>query len=287
MAISRAKVEIWQRALDRIGHTKKIESENDTSAAAEVCRRHFDDIIGEIFEEVHWPFARVQAALSSIEEQAKTYAYSAAVSDTDFYIPYPFLSSTQVEVTKGGSELTAGTDYNVVRGDPTEGTLDKIVLTTALVAGESITITVTTSRVGWENFYALPSDCLTPIALLADGERYDLTHPSDRLEFAIVPRDGMQGLMLCTDLDSGETGDFLVLEYTANFTYVPAIPRLTVGAIVTRLEEELWRAIPKDVLKAREAHARFILDLDKARIAARRIGNPGPAPLTPSLAARR
>lgn len=63
---SETKVDIWNRALDRIGETETIEDEKEDRLAAAVCRRHYDDVLGEILEDYPWPFAKYQAQLAEL-----------------------------------------------------------------------------------------------------------------------------------------------------------------------------------------------------------------------------
>jgi hypothetical protein len=63
---SATKVDIWNRALDRIGETEAIEDEDDDRLAAAVCRRHYDDCLGEVLEDFPWPFAKKQGQLAAL-----------------------------------------------------------------------------------------------------------------------------------------------------------------------------------------------------------------------------
>jgi hypothetical protein len=60
---SSVKLDIWNRALDRIGETEPIEDEADDRVSAAVCGRHYDDCLGEVLEDFPWPFAKGQAQL--------------------------------------------------------------------------------------------------------------------------------------------------------------------------------------------------------------------------------
>src|SRR5690242_13741948 len=63
---SQTKVDIWNRALDRIGETEEIEDEDDSCLAAAKCQRHYDDCLGEVLESFPWPFAKGQAQLAEL-----------------------------------------------------------------------------------------------------------------------------------------------------------------------------------------------------------------------------
>lgn len=281
---SASKVQVWQRASNRIGQTAKIADENATTVVAEACRACYDDILGEIFEACRWRFARRQAPLSSVASQAKTYAYDASLTNTDWEIPFSFIETTQVTVEVDGSELDPDTDYSIQQADPATATLAKVILGAALTAGQTVTITVESAREGWEQIYALPSDCVEPIALVADGDRYELDPVDERLEFEVMADDAGTGQIIATNVEQGD--DFDVLIYTALIDYVPAWPSAFLNAVVTRLEEELWRAVPKDLVRADEARKRFVLALDQARVNDRRLGHSN-APETDTLRARK
>ena len=60
---SAVKVDVWNRALNRIGQTEWIEDEGADQLAAAVCRKHWDDCLGEALELRDWDFARKQCQL--------------------------------------------------------------------------------------------------------------------------------------------------------------------------------------------------------------------------------
>lgn len=60
---SSVKVDVWNRALSRIGHTDAIEDENDVTLQARECRKHWDDCVGEALELRDWDFAKMQSPL--------------------------------------------------------------------------------------------------------------------------------------------------------------------------------------------------------------------------------
>ena len=284
MTVTRSKVELWQRALDLVGNTDKIESEDDISSPAEICRRHYDDIVQGILERLHWRFAIRQAPVSSIASQATTYTYDAAVSDTTFAIPHAFTSTDDVAVTKDGVSLTSGTDYNVLLGDAAAGTEDRVVLVVALTVGQSITITVSLSVEGYDYVYSLPADCITPVALLAEDDIAYLIPKNERASFDVRPRPGGELQMLCTNylLDT----DFVTLEYVGAVADIQNWPRLFVDAVVAQLEGVLWRSLAKDYRMAADAERRAFLALDRARVHGLAVRVPDPNPRSPSIVAR-
>jgi hypothetical protein len=76
---SQVVVDVWNRALDRIGQSRPIASEDETTLAAAVCKRHYPDCLDEALELRDWPFARGQAALALLAEVSRVgwvYAYA-------------------------------------------------------------------------------------------------------------------------------------------------------------------------------------------------------------------
>jgi len=79
MGASQVAVDVWNRALDRIGQSKPIANEDDGSLAAAVCKRHYPDCLDEALELRDWPFARGQAALAQLDGVSRAgwvYAYA-------------------------------------------------------------------------------------------------------------------------------------------------------------------------------------------------------------------
>ena len=88
-------VDIWNMALDCIGENESIELETEERLSAEVCRRHYDNIVRRAFEAVPWPFAVKQATLSSPSGVTRTgweYIYTLP---TDCAIPLALLGEDQ------------------------------------------------------------------------------------------------------------------------------------------------------------------------------------------------
>lgn len=285
MAPSTTKILVWNRALDRVGESDGIESETENRPAANVCGRHWDDILREVFEARIWKWAKRLRALTQIDSQTRDAAGDGA--QRNFDIPFGYLSTLQLTVQKvavggGLTTLVAGTDYTITSG-AADGVTDYITLTGAApTVGQSIRITVTTARVGWEHVYALPADCVTPIGLVFEETRYELLPVDGRVEFALMPNDKGDGQILCCNL---EADDFDALEYVALIDTVPMWPRKFVDAVAWRLAVELALALRKDPKMADYCNTQFIRALDEADAQTDDIGD-SQEPVTPSMAAR-
>lgn len=60
---SLVKVQLWNRALSRIGQTEEVGDEGEETLAARECRKHYDDCVGEALELRSWDFAKAQCEL--------------------------------------------------------------------------------------------------------------------------------------------------------------------------------------------------------------------------------
>jgi hypothetical protein len=56
-------VEIWNRALTKIGETRRVITVTDTDVTATTCALHWSDIRDEVLSDFPWPFAAQQVAL--------------------------------------------------------------------------------------------------------------------------------------------------------------------------------------------------------------------------------
>lgn len=140
-------------------------------------------------------------------------------------------------------------------------------------------------REGWECVYALPTDCVTPLALLAEDERIGLFGKDAKHPFAVMDNDDGDGALLCTDLDNGDD-DFEVLEYVGLHEHVVSMPRTFVDALVWLLAAELADSLKKDSQDADRCLGRFEYALALATVAAFAGQQQDPEPSTPSIAAR-
>lgn len=289
MTISRSKVDIWNRALSKIGETALIESEDDRKAAAHVCRLHFDDIYKDLLSQGYWPFARREVALTEVSSQSSTVAYASLPSPYDTVrVPFPMLKSSQltvVHIDSGGTEttLTVGTDYEVTLADASVGQDTEITLTSALTSGESVRMTVTVSREGWDYVYNLPSDYVSPIGLIVDDVRYNWMPTGGQHPYAILPKDDGSGYLLFTDLDST---NLVAFDYQALVTNYGVVPRAFIEAVAWRLAEELALGVKKDPRLAEYCHGRFVNAKSDALAEAQNSGGTDFEPLYPTERAR-
>jgi len=257
-----SKVSVWNRALSRIHQTQQIQSVEENTPAAKACVLHYDDVLEEVLRAYPWRWAMREKILTSIGTQSYTYTYAALVNPYDtFPVTYPFVNTSQVVVTHidGAAVetvLTAVDDYTFNDTDPKTITLD-----TALIAGESVKVTVTTSREGWDYIYAMPDDCVRAVALLPDGGRYSQMSVESRLEFEIMVSDDGNSLVLVTN-ESSST--FAALSYVARIVNVGVMPRDFVDALIWRLASELAEGLAKDVKRAMHCRQMYELVLGAA-----------------------
>jgi hypothetical protein len=130
---SGTKVDIWNRALDRIGETETIEDESDDRLAAAVCGRHYDDCLVEVLEDFPWPFAKGQAELAELAGVTRAgWGHVYAVPE-DFVsarailyggariglIPADFVSTTTS--TSSRSTLNGRVSYEIQSNDAGDG----------------------------------------------------------------------------------------------------------------------------------------------------------------------
>jgi hypothetical protein len=286
MPRSSSKLDIWNRALFAIGETKFVMAEDEARPAAEACARAWDDVLEIVLGEFAWPWAMRERPLVAIDEQVSTQLYASGVNPwTTWTIPFPFADPSQVSVVHIGAtgtrtDLVADTGYTLP--DVGVGADATIVLTAALVAGESVEITVTTSRVGWEHVYPLPADCVTPVAILVSGTRFRQTPVESRVPFEVVADDVGEWFLVCCDLAES---DIAALQYVARQEQVALLPRPFVEALVWRLAEAIAVPLTKDEARAQRCHARYLEELDRAICRANNTGH-DTDPETPSLAAR-
>lgn len=246
-----SKIDIWNMALDYCGESQKVESAEDDSETAAACARHWDKVLRELLEARPWPWATRTRALVELDDIVTTVAYADAVSPFNtFSIPGAYLESDQVAVVKiaaGGARttLTTVTDYTLAT--------DTITLVVALVAGQSIEITVSYSRSGWQHLYSLPSDCVTPRVILSGDSRLGLVlTPDFRLglvasaslvPYAIMVNDGGDARILACDFAST---DMDALEYTALIDNPSVFSAHFIEALACRMAVALSLALRKD-----------------------------------------
>jgi hypothetical protein len=139
------------------------------------------------------------------------------------------------------------------------------------------------SRSGWDYVYDLPLICLRPLAVLVGGDRLAALSVASRTPFEIFPRGiGQVNVLACNVPPT----DSPILEYVARVTNVPAWPMDFVEGVAFLLAAKLALALPKDAaLAAAMAKAGYagLAQTYRRELAGQ---EPGPEPLTPSLAAR-
>jgi hypothetical protein len=208
VAHSNSVVEIWRRALLRVGSTTLIESITETTPEAYACSIVWDDVLKEALESRAWKWATKQATPAQLDD---------------------------------------------------------------------------VERIGWEYFYALPDDCVTPICIiLSDGSRNSLQPLAGRTPFTVMTNDDDDGLILCTDVDGD---DIDALEYVALIDDVRMMPRLFVDALVWGLTAELFYGLKKSIAEGDDALRKYELALMKAAAYDANIGHDARPP-TPGLTAR-
>lgn len=281
---SGTRLDIWNRALRRIG-SDILQEETEDRPEAEDLRLHFDDCLREALEARRWPWAKRQRSLVKADSQPYTWAGNGAT--VVFGVPFPYLESAQLEVAHvvGGvaTVLTAGSDYTVapVLAPPPYANVTLTAIVPAI--GESVRITVTASRVGWEHLFSLPGDLVTPCALLVEDQRLELTPTDERIEWDRLIDDSGTGYLLATNLDAGE---FEVLEYVAFITHVPAWPALFVNAMVYRCMAELMFGAKKKPAEGEAFMRAYEKAIGLAFGKAKNAREPGPPPVSPSMRAR-
>lgn len=139
-----------------------------------------------------------------------------------------------------------------------------------------------TSRNGWTHVYALPADCITPVALLWQGGRHALTPAPHRIPFTVTLNDNGDGQVLCTDLPSSA---FECLEYVAEADYPPMYPPAFTSALAWRLAAELAGGLKKDPRLMGDCLRMFDQGISVASAQAGNIGHDR-KPVSPTLAAR-
>lgn len=281
---SASKVQIWSKALYRIGNSRRIESESENNTEAKICRDIYSDLLTELIERHPWKWATRDRTISEISTQDTTTACDGA--QVDFEVPYGYVTPDQVSVylvSSGGSEtlLTAVDDYTITTPQPGINGLVTTVATYS--APNSIKTSVSNTRTGWDFLYILPADCVTPLAFLYEGQRYILTVPQGRIDFDIMANDAGDGLLLGCNLAATEFDSF---QYIAAIDNVTVFPAQFVDALTWRLAQDLASAIPKKTNLSEYCRSRFEESVSRAWANDRKIGFGGIEAQTPELTIR-
>lgn len=256
---SQAKIDIWNRGLSYIGHTERITSPSQQNVAARIARDHWDDKVRSALESRRWPWARKWASLSSVATQSTTSTGDGA--EDSFQIGFAYSSTSQVTVTVDGTEQTPGTDYNIVQPDG-EGFRPYVQFTSAPANGTAVKIAVTVEREGWEYVYSLPSDCITPLGLVRDGEVYEALPSQYKDFFDVVPNDDGSALLLVTNQKYGTDFDHLL--YIAEITDLSLWPGKFKEAMSWAMAEVFALSLKKDTQKADYCRSRYEKELNHA-----------------------
>lgn len=281
-----SSVGICNIALSHIGENVFLQDLSEPIVAAKVCDFHYADVLVECLEYAEWPWAILQRQLAEITTETRSYDYATAnaagVSLTNFSILASFLDNSQVVITHTDNAaaetlLVDATDYTIDEDHET------FTLTSALTSGESIDVVITHSRSGWDYLYALPADCVTPIAILHSGTRDNLIAHNSKNEFAIMLSDSKESYYVCTNVAAG---DFDYFEYVSNVTHVLAMSRKFVKAVAWRLAVELALAIKKDKSFSDYCRQRYAAAIDEASAYEMNKGQDSVEPTTPSITAR-
>jgi hypothetical protein len=242
------KLQIVNRAARHAGETRRIEDIGEASLVATTCADVYDDFVREALEAREWPWARVKAPLTEVGEQVKSYTGDGAT--TLFVVPYDIGDASQLTVTVNGAAVELGTGYTFT--PPDGGFAARVTFLAAPANGAAIKLVVTTTRVGWDYVFTLPTDCVRPLALLLEGERRELIPSKQRLPFEVVPNNARTGYLLCTESD-----EFEVLEYVAHITEATMYPPHFVEALALRLAAHLLDAVKKAPDEAVTMMARY------------------------------
>jgi hypothetical protein len=238
-----SELSIWNRAAIAAGETQPINSKQDPAQAAVLLSFLYDDAVRELLAFHPWTWAKAQAGLVQVADQSIDYIGDGGT--VEYLIPYDNSDASQIAVTINGVEKTVGTHWTYT--EPTDGFQGKVTFLVAPAAASAIKITVVTRRTGWDFIYAVPANCVKPLALLGEGQRQSMiVDPSERVPFEVMVNNGESGFLICTNDDSFET-----LEYTRLVRNAGLYPSHFVEALVRRLAAPLIEAIPKKPKEAR------------------------------------
>ncbi len=274
------KVGIWNQALSKIGHTSFIESETENTPARKVAEEFWDDCLKEVLESTRWPFALKQATLTDIKTQSVEYTGDA--SRTQFEFSFGYYAAGDVVVTIDGTVQTAATAYTLTAA--ADGVEAYVTMTSAPASGETLKITVTTENQGYLYTYTLPADYIAAVALVPLDVARSAIQQVNMVTYQVMSNPQGNGHLLFTNALASE----FKLEYVHNYTHVRSMPGTFKSALAWRMAIELALALAKKPNLARMASQEYEVALSKAQAYAlgRSGAQPGPGPMTPSLAAR-
>lgn len=277
------KLQIFNRAARAIGETVRIQSENETTLVASVIADVYDDFVRDLLSLREWPWSIAQTPLTEVS--AQSIAYVGDDTTAIFIVPYDLgVDASQLTVVVNGVTKTLGVDY--AYEPPDAGVGAKVVFAVPPAMGAAVTLTVNTSRVGWEHVFALPDDCVRPLALLGGStsawrERRGIVPAEQRVPFAVVPNNGRTGFLICSD-----EPDANVLEYVALTQNTSVYPPHFVEALVCRIASHLADAVKKEPREAQMWLQRMDLAIADAIAAANNGSGQPDVYETPGLTAR-
>lgn len=271
------KLQIWNRAARAAGDTQRIESVADTRPTAAACADAYDDYVREVLAAREWPWAIAQAPLTEIGEQSVSYTGNDA--QVAFTVSYDIGDASQIKVTVNSVELVLGTHYAFT--PPTDDFSATVTFLVAPANGSAITLTVMTTRVGWDFVFSYPSNCVRPLALLHEGERRSRLPQAQRVPFVVVPNNSLTGYVVCADAD-----DFEVLEYVALITEESMYPPHFAEALVRRIAAHLLDAVKKAPREAAVMMESYYQQVGIAHAVANNSGGQPEQVESPALVAR-
>lgn len=265
--MAESKIDTWNQALSRIGETKFLLSENDTSIPAKVCRLYWDRTLKEVFEKHRWQFASTEASLSRIDEQTVTYDANSTPdtdnSETKFPITFAFVTADLlVELAGVTQTIGSSNDYTVTDNQEDAGS-SFVQMVVAPGVGVILKLTMSFERQGWDYLYSLPSDLVRVTAVIFNGIRHDAVAEANRSQFAVLPRPDKKSMMLASN--QGTAG--VMLEYIALIDHVPAWPALFHDVVIWRLAAELAMPLKKSAAERARCMQGYAYALSQARAA--------------------
>lgn len=247
--------DIYNLALHAVGETALVQA-NDGSFALTTCQLHYPSCLRSMLERFVWPFATTQESLTAaVSEYDATTTYAAAALVRYDGRVYSSVAGSNLGHTPGPDVATYWTSQYVL-------------------------------ATGWGYVYTLPTLCVRPVALLAQGERISLL--AKKAPFEIQRSHSGEGRIICCDI---EPDDLEALEYvslppsdgaaTPTYDYPPAYSQLFTDALVYLLASRIAVPITKktdaaiDLLKMHDLYVR-------EAIAAELNGTQADPPLSPS-----
>jgi len=247
------KVDIFNLALQAIGESTLVQSETDGTTSCEMCVLQYPACLKSMLEQMAWPFATRQAAMT------------AAYSEWDSTVTYAANTQARWEGNIFHSVAASNLDHEPTTDSSTYWILDY------------------PCAIGWGYVYLLPSDHLRPIAVLLDGQRIGLYVGGDKNPFELMVHPLGESTMLCCDV---EPDDLMALEYVAYVDIPSFYPQLFVDALVLLLASKLALVISKDPGKSSEFYRLHMFAMSQAASVSLMSSQRDPEPSPSSIRAR-